>query len=66
MKYLRISYFHKAPNSKEFHQECVRKLNKLHLYDCLRANKALAAWGVEGRVPFLDKDFFRYCYDFKS
>lgn len=50
-------YFHKAPNAKEFHEETVRKLNKLHLYDCLRANKALAAWGVEGRVPFLDKEF---------
>jgi asparagine synthase (glutamine-hydrolysing) len=50
-------YFHKAPNSKEFHDECVRKLEKLHMYDCLRANKSLAAWGVEGRVPFLDKEF---------
>ncbi len=50
-------YFHKAPNDKEFHEETVRKLNKLHLYDCLRANKALAAWGIEGRVPFLDKEF---------
>lgn len=50
-------YFHKAPNAKEFHEETVRKLSKLHLYDCLRANKALAAWGVEGRVPFLDKKF---------
>ncbi|MFB6341283.1 asparagine synthase B [Saccharicrinis sp. FJH62] len=50
-------YFHKAPNAKEFHEETIRKLNKLHLYDCLRANKALAAWGVEGRVPFLDKEF---------
>jgi len=50
-------YFHKAPNAKEFHEETVRKLGKLHLYDCLRANKALAAWGVEGRVPFLDKEF---------
>jgi len=50
-------YFHKAPNAKEFHDETVRKLDKLHLYDCLRANKALAAWGVEGRVPFLDKEF---------
>ncbi|MBR0459807.1 MAG: asparagine synthase B [Victivallales bacterium] len=50
-------YFHKAPNAKEFHEETVRKLGKLHLYDCLRANKALAAWGVEGRVPFLDTDF---------
>lgn len=50
-------YFHKAPNAQEFHDETVRKLSKLHLYDCLRANKALAAWGVEGRVPFLDKEF---------
>ncbi|AEE16135.1 asparagine synthase B [Treponema brennaborense] len=50
-------YFHKAPDAKEFHEETVRKLGKLHLYDCLRANKALAAWGVEGRVPFLDKEF---------
>ncbi len=50
-------YFHKAPDAKSFHEETVRKLGKLHLYDCLRANKALAAWGVEGRVPFLDKEF---------
>lgn len=50
-------YFHKAPNAKEFHEETNRKLNKLYLYDCLRANKSLAAWGVEGRVPFLDKEF---------
>ncbi|MDA3881754.1 MAG: asparagine synthase B [Bacteroidales bacterium] len=50
-------YFHKAPNAKEFHEETVRKLSKLHMYDCLRANKTLAAWGVEGRVPFLDKEF---------
>ncbi len=50
-------YFHKAPNAKEFHEETVRKLNKLHLYDNLRANKSLAAWGIEGRVPFLDKEF---------
>lgn len=50
-------YFHKAPNAREFHEETIRKLNKLHLYDCLRANKSLAAWGVEGRVPFLDKEF---------
>lgn len=50
-------YFHKAPNDKEFHQETVRKLDKLHMYDCLRANKSLAAWGIEGRVPFLDKEF---------
>ena len=50
-------YFHKAPNPKEFHEETVRKLEKLHQYDCLRANKSLAAWGIEGRVPFLDKEF---------
>ena len=50
-------YFHKAPNAEEFHKETVRKVDKLHLYDCLRANKSLAAWGVEGRVPFLDKEF---------
>jgi asparagine synthase (glutamine-hydrolysing) len=50
-------YFHKAPDARAFHEETVRKLSKLHLYDCLRANKSLAAWGVEGRVPFLDKDF---------
>ena len=47
-------YFHKAPDARAFHDETVRKLSKLHLYDCLRANKSLAAWGVEGRVPFLD------------
>ena len=50
-------YFHKAPSAKDFHEETVRKLSKLHLYDCLRANKSLSAWGVEGRVPFLDKEF---------
>lgn len=50
-------YFHKAPNAEEFHKETVRKLSKLHQYDCLRANKSLASWGVEGRVPFLDKEF---------
>lgn len=50
-------YFHKAPNAEEFHKETVRKLSKLYQYDCLRANKSLAAWGVEGRVPFLDKEF---------
>lgn len=50
-------YFHKAPDAKSFHDETVRKLGKLYLYDCLRANKSLAAWGVEGRVPFLDKEF---------
>ncbi len=50
-------YFHKAPDAREFHEETVRKLGKLHQYDCLRANKSLSAWGVEGRVPFLDKEF---------
>ena len=50
-------YFHKAPSARAFHEETVRKLSKLHLYDCLRANKSLSAWGVEGRVPFLDKEF---------
>ena len=50
-------YFHKAPNAKEFHEETVRKLSQLHLYDCLRANKSMMAWGVEPRVPFLDREF---------
>lgn len=50
-------YFHKAPDARAFHEETVRKIGKLYLYDCLRANKSLAAWGVEGRVPFLDKEF---------
>ncbi|MFV0249312.1 MAG: asparagine synthase B [Tenacibaculum sp.] len=50
-------YFHKAPNAEEFHNENIRKLESLHLYDCLRANKSLMAWGIEGRVPFLDKEF---------
>jgi asparagine synthase (glutamine-hydrolysing) len=50
-------YFHKAPDAQAFHEETVRKLSRLHSYDCLRANKAMAAWGVEARVPFLDKDF---------
>ncbi|WP_413742553.1 asparagine synthase B [Sodalis sp. RH15] len=50
-------YFHKAPNAKEFHEELVRKLQALHMYDCARANKAMSAWGVEARVPFLDKNF---------
>ena len=50
-------YFHKAPTAKDFHDETIRKISKLHLYDCLRANKSLSAWGVEGRVPFLDKEF---------
>ncbi|MGL4518544.1 MAG: asparagine synthase B [Phocaeicola sp.] len=50
-------YFHKAPNAQAFHEETIRKIGKLYLYDCLRANKSLSAWGVEGRVPFLDKEF---------
>jgi asparagine synthase (glutamine-hydrolysing) len=50
-------YFHKAPNASEFHEETVRKLDALHMYDCLRANKSMAAWGVEARVPFLDREF---------
>jgi len=50
-------YFHKAPDADQFHQETVRKLQRLHLYDCLRANKSMAAWGIEARVPFLDKQF---------
>ena len=50
-------YFHKAPNAKEFHEETVRKLERLHMFDCLRANKSMAAWGVEARVPFLDRKF---------
>ncbi len=50
-------YFHKAPDAEEFHKESVRKVSRLNMYDCLRANKSLAAWGVEGRVPFLDKEF---------
>ncbi len=53
-------YFHKAPNAREFHAETVRKVSRLHMYDCLRANKAMAAWGVEARVPFLDRDFLDY------
>ena len=50
-------YFHKAPNAQEFHEELLRKLDKLHMFDCLRANKSMSAWGVEARVPFLDKSF---------
>ena len=50
-------YFHKAPNAQEFHEELNRKVSKLHMFDCLRANKSMAAWGVEARVPFLDKEF---------
>jgi len=50
-------YFHKAPNAREFHEETVDKLSRLYMYDCLRCNKAVSAWGVEPRVPFLDADF---------
>ena len=50
-------YFHKAPNAKEFHEETLRKLDRLHMFDCNRANKAMSAWGIEARVPFLDKEF---------
>jgi len=50
-------YFHKAPDAQEFHEELNRKVSKLHMFDCLRANKSMAAWGVEARVPFLDKEF---------
>lgn len=53
-------YFHKAPNPKEFHDETIRKMDKLHMYDCLRANKSTMAWGIEARVPFLDRDFVDY------
>lgn len=59
-------YFHKAPSAQAFHEENVRKLGKLHLYDCLRANKSLMAWGIEGRVPFLDKRIYGCCYDNQS
>jgi len=61
-------YFHKAPNAKEFHEENVRKVKQLHLYDCLRANKAMMAWGVEARVPFLDRAFMdvALCFDTKQ
>jgi asparagine synthase (glutamine-hydrolysing) len=57
-------YFHKAPNKKEFHQENIRKLADLYKYDLLRANKSLMAYGIEGRVPFLDKDFVEYAMSF--
>jgi asparagine synthase (glutamine-hydrolysing) len=53
-------YFHKAPGARELHDETVRKISRLHLFDCLRANKAMAAWGVEARVPFLDKNFMDF------
>ena len=57
-------YFHKAPNKQEFYEETVRKLFMLSKYDCLRANKATAAWGVETRVPFLDKEFLDFAMGF--
>jgi asparagine synthase (glutamine-hydrolysing) len=59
-------YFHKAPDAAEFHAETVRKLDQLHLYDCLRANKAMAAWGVEARVPFLDREFLDVAMSFDA
>jgi asparagine synthase (glutamine-hydrolysing) len=59
-------YFHKAPNAREFHEECVRKLGALHQYDCLRANKAMMAWGVEARVPFLDLEFLDLAMSFDA
>ena len=59
-------YFHKAPNAEEFHEENVHKLLDLHNYDCLRANKAMMAWGVEARVPFLDRFFLDYCLGFDT
>ncbi|KAF2480121.1 hypothetical protein BDY17DRAFT_303259 [Neohortaea acidophila] len=54
-------YFHAAPNKEEFHEETVRRVKNLHLADCLRANKSTSAWGLEARVPFLDKDFLQLC-----
>ncbi|OIP35760.1 MAG: asparagine synthase B [Deltaproteobacteria bacterium CG2_30_63_29] len=57
-------YFHKAPNSRELHEETVRKLDALHAYDCLRANKSMAAWGIEARVPFLDREFLDVAMSF--
>ena len=59
-------YFHKAPNAQEFHEENIRKLDQLHLFDCLRANKALASWGIEGRVPFLDRAFLDVAMGFDA
>jgi len=57
-------YFHKAPNAEEFHEENVRKVKQLHLYDCLRANKSMMSWGVEARVPFLDRRFMEEAFSF--
>ena len=59
-------YFHRAPDARQFHEETVRKLDQLHLYDCLRANKSLAAWGIEGRVPFLDREFLDVAMGFDA
>ncbi len=59
-------YFHKAPDAAEFHAETVRKLDALHQYDCLRANKSMAAWGVEARVPFLDREFLDVAMGFDA
>ena len=59
-------YFHKAPDAREFHEETVRKLDQLHLFDCLRANKSMAAWGVEARVPFLDREFLDAAMSFDA
>ncbi|MDA0729090.1 MAG: asparagine synthase B [Bacteroidetes bacterium] len=50
-------YFHLAPDAREFHEETVRKVLDLHKYDCARANKSMMAWGIEARVPFLDRNF---------
>lgn len=59
-------YFHKAPDAQEFHAETVRKLDKLYKYDCLRANKSMAAWGIEARVPFLDRQFLDVAMGFDA
>ncbi len=59
-------YFHKAPDAPEFHAELMRKLDDLHRFDCLRANKSLAAWGIEGRVPFLDREFLDVAMGFDA
>ncbi|OUZ99119.1 Class II glutamine amidotransferase domain [Macleaya cordata] len=56
-------YFHKAPNKEEFHHETCHKIKALHQYDCLRANKSTSAWGLEARVPFLDKEFINVAMD---
>ena len=58
-------YFHKAPNAQEFYDETVDKISRLHMYDCLRCNKAMSAWGVEPRVPFLDADFLEVAMNVK-